>query len=128
MEQKLFDEDKVSEFSDLLKLDTNHLPSGFEMWIRDNFILFAYMSVSDESPTIFASVRIDEDLTINVSFKGVPVNGRHVAHVLRQRNKISAISEVSNVLAFVKSWISSENYCAEEIVDIAVDLLETARN
>ena len=77
MERQLIHKDNVSEFSDLLKLDTTHLTlSGFEMWKRDKFILFAYMLVSEECPTVFASVRIDGDLSIKVSFRGLPVNIR----------------------------------------------------
>ena len=110
LEENILLAETITDFSDFeAKMSTCFVPCGYEIFKRKDFYSFVYINIDDEYPTIKASVKIDSDLTIKVSYKGASIKEKHFAHVLSKTGCISLISEVTNVLAVVKGWIESKS-------------------
>jgi hypothetical protein len=119
------DVDNITDFNELVsKIQTCILPSGYEIFTRSEYILCAYVDLSDISPTIQASLRINCDLSVQISVLGYIVDLKHVKHLIKQL-KVDSISQIGNLLACVKSFIT-ESTSYKQKINIAVDLLQSS--
>ena len=78
------------------------------MYVEDNSLLFLYINLDDVIPEVKASVRIKEDMSLEITFRKALVKTKHVSHLLDGTNRISAVTQVCNVLAAVKSWVTDQ--------------------
>ena len=108
--------DRVSEFADLKK--TFSVPEGFEKIFKSSKLIFVYFD--DKYSCLDASLTINSDLKFDIYFRGKLIPLSKVNYLLSS-DKISSFTELSNLLALVKSW-------CENKADVLTteDLLKTA--
>ncbi len=74
-----------------------------------------------------ASVRVKKDLSFEIKLAKSIVKIKHLSHLQNSgTNRISAVTQLSNVLATVKSWVfgATLNDNHEQLVQIATNVLE----
>ena len=72
-------------------------------------MLFLYIDVDSKTPSVLSSVKINIDLTLEITVRNTSVPTAKFRHLLQDHKKVIMISEVLNVLAEVKSLASGES-------------------
>ena len=83
------------------------------------------MDTEETFPEILCSVRICENLLVEAFLKSVSIRRSVYQHLLSESDKISLITEFTNLLAFIKSLSKSCHTDASEYVKIARAFLLT---
>jgi len=99
------------------------LPSDFIIVKRDSFILFLYIDVSCETPSVLSSVKVKNDMTFEVTLRNAPISPRKFRHLLLDPNRVATISEVLNLLADVKSLASDECPSPDLLIEVVIDII-----
>lgn len=120
LERSMKESDRVSDLNDFEKDFV--IPSGFDKIRRSSNILFVYLNENGSS--IRASVVIQSDLTFEIFFNGQTVPLKKVKYLLLC-DKLTTTTELSNILALVKSWcendtnvLSYEDLLKQVIIDL----------
>ena len=84
LEEQFFESNKINDFTDFCeKVKSACIPSGFEVFHRENFVLFILMDIENRHPSVECSLRISApNLHMDIGFRGAHVSHKHVAHVL----------------------------------------------
>ena len=85
-----------------------HVCHGFQMFLENDYILFLYLNLTDSIPEVKASVWVKRDVSLKISYKKSIVEMRHVSHLLNGKQTIISMTQLCNVLAAVKSWVTDE--------------------
>ena len=97
----------VSNFSEFLtKIKTASLPSQYFPIFDENyavFLLIANVEDTESQPTVKASVKILSSMEFTIFVDGVKMSNSKFQHLLKTNERISSVTEVSNILALVKS-------------------------
>ena len=124
LEKEFHEKEKIIDLNDILvKLKSEKLPNDYVIVSRDHFILFLYIDVSSKNPSVWASVRINTDLTAEVTVKNTSIPTTKFCHLLQDRKKVTTISEVLNLLAEVKSLVSVEPSSPDSIVEVLIEII-----
>ena len=93
----------------------------------ENIFTFLYVVNMTSKPSLQASVLVRHDLSIEIFLQEKPLSSSIIAHLLSVDEKLTSVTEIANILLFVKSLIQSENIEATQqlaYIDVACDLLE----
>ena len=103
---EFFNRDVCIDFEDLIsKVKTETLPTGYASVFHKKYVIFLLLSninSNDIQTQVDASVKVADDLDFVIFINGVKVSNPKVQHLL-QRKSISSVTELLNILAFVKS-------------------------
>ena len=95
--------DKISCYDDLLSnIYKETTPSGFVIFENDSGINMAIMSKTLPF-TVIASLTVDKCMNVLVYHKEKSIPHSSYYHIMQKQSKISMISQVLNLMAFVKS-------------------------
>ena len=112
--------DNCLNFADFVdKVKTASLPSKYFKVYDENYVIFLLLSNvdrSDSQPCIEASIKVLNTLEFVIFVNGLKVPNSKVGHLLKTKTTISSVTEISNILAFVKSL--AENSVPAESKDL----------
>ena len=122
-----------TNFEELLSVlsDPNFiLPSGFHVSKGTNHATFMYIINIEENPDLRASISFHRDLTFAAFVKRKQLPVSQFKHLLSSENRISSSTEISNVIAYVKSLCDSEaSYSSESepnVLNVTYSMLKNA--
>lgn len=101
-----FSQDHCSDFTDFVtKIKATSLPSKYFPVFDENSVIFLLLTNvdSDSQPHVEASVKVSKSLDLVIFVDGLKVPNSKVQHLLEKSATITYATEVSNILAFVKS-------------------------
>ena len=130
LENQFFEKDSISDFTTMCnKLSDIPLPSEFLYIRKPESVLFCYISSSsfahEAVPRIGCAVRIHTDMTFECYLNEGKISSSRFDYLLKVRNRISTITEVTNLLAACKSLCDMSGHSdASQLIGIAHDLLE----
>ena len=78
------------------------------MFLENDCVLFLYLILDDIIPEVTASVRVKRDMSLELTFRKAIIKTRYVSHLLNGGCTITAVTQLCNVLAAVKSWVTDE--------------------
>lgn len=100
--------DNCVDFKDFVtKVHATSLPSKYVRIYHEKYVIFlllANVDTNDSQPCVDASIKILENLDFIIFVNGLKVPNSEVAHLLKSKAVISSVTEISNILAFVKSF------------------------
>ena len=103
LEKSMTENDRVSDLNDFAK--DFIIPEGFDKIQKPSKLLFVYLN--NRMSCLQASIVVNSDLSCDIYFHGQPIPLSKVSYLLASE-KISSLTELSNVLALVKSWCEGE--------------------
>ena len=103
-----------------------HVPSGYKVFYETRFVKFLFMDLNEPVTVVDASLTINNDLTFQIHLRNCLVKGDRVSHITKKET-ISFISEVANLLACIKSWItdSSSKFSKEALIHISANIIQS---
>jgi len=127
MEASFRQEDNISNMSitDIAqRLNSDEtVPGGFTVCMRDETLLVCLMEITDEIPSIRASVSVKSDLSVALSLDGKVVPHSEFKDIVPGR--LSLMSQLTNLLARVKCWCDQPHTRSQEmLLGMAVDCLK----
>ena len=127
MEASFRQEDDISKasFADIAHRlrGEETVPSGFTVWVHDQTLLVCLLEITDEIPSIRASVCVRPDLSVALSLDEKVVPHSQFADIIP--GHLSLMSQLTNLLARVKCWCDHPQTRSQEmLLDMAVDCLK----
>ena len=128
LEKELHKQDSVNSFQEFCdKLQREVIPSGYTIVSNDLCSTFLYISdigTSGSAPDLRGTVRVTADLHTEVFIKKSRLHHRNYQNLFKKTGILSSVSELTNLLAFVKSLCNnSSDMDSSAFVDIARDFL-----
>ena len=71
-------------------------------------MLFLYLDLDNIIPEVKASVQVKRDMSLELTFRKAIIKTRHVSHLLNGGCTITAVTQLCNILAAVKSGVTDE--------------------
>ena len=121
----VFESDNVSTFDELCdKLKHAAFPDGYVNVKGTDAFSFLFVGDIFGNPVHKASVIVNKELKLEIFLKRVRLPKIHVNHLLRSNGIVNSCSDLTNVLAHVKSLCENETSDHLTAVEVAADLLE----
>jgi hypothetical protein len=117
--------DQVTDYQEFCsKINNTKLPNSFVSVNDENTCSFLLIEDVSKNPYCLASVLVSDDLSIKlfVNRKKLPIS--HVNHLLSLKGRISTMTEIANVLAYIKS-IATHAASDHVTIEVAASLLES---
>jgi len=125
---KLLNDDYVSNYRDFCSMiGGTKLPNGFVTVINDCACSFLLIEEVTKNPCCVASVLVSDESLLTLFINRKTVLLHHVNHLLSAKGKISNMTEIANILAYVKSIATggAESDSVDVTVDVAANLLQS---
>lgn len=111
------------------KLLTETLPEGFYVDIIDGNLIVYCLIMSNQILKVSASMIIDQNMSFVININSNIVRNRDFADLCEKPGHVCRISEILNIIARIKSFITEpESTSASVYIDTCIDLLMKAKD
>ena len=90
------------------KYKSKRICHGFQTFLENDYILVLYLNLADSIPEVKASVRVKRNMSLEILYKKSIVEMRHVSHLLNGKQTVTFVTQLCNIPAAVKSWVTGE--------------------